>query len=289
MKEIKVAVVDDSPFSVAVISNILTQNGFQVVGSANSLQEALNVVTSESPDVVTMDMTMPGADGIECTKAIHKINPNVKVVIVSSMMDDEIIRKAKKARASGYIQKPVDAEELSLLINRIMADDKLFVELEELFFPAFKEALNDVGNKFFKAVPKYREEEKANNEKVSRGFSVVMGIIGKYGGRILVDMSGETAAKIASRLMGMETAADQDQIISAIMELSNIVAGNACSMINKTNSLYGFRIAPPTAVYGESIMISKAKLDTVSSAVAETSFGDIYFNVGFSRSEHYEY
>ena len=44
-----------------------------------------------------MDMTLPGTDGLECTRAIHKIDSNIKVIIVSSMMDDEIVRKAKKS------------------------------------------------------------------------------------------------------------------------------------------------------------------------------------------------
>ena len=68
MKEIKVVVVDDSPFSVGMISNILTENGFHVVGSANCLKEAVDAVAELKPDIVTMDMVMPGADGIECTK-----------------------------------------------------------------------------------------------------------------------------------------------------------------------------------------------------------------------------
>jgi len=287
MKEIRVAVVDDSPFSVGVISNILTEKGFVVVGSANSLQEAVAVVTAQKPDLVTMDMTMPGGDGIECTKAIHKIDPDIKVVIVSSMMDDEIVRKAKKAKASGYIQKPVDAEELSLLINRVMANEELFTELEGLYYTVFKEALNDTCNKFFKSVPSYKEEQKVNDEKISRGFSVVLGIIGKYGGRMLLDMSGDTARNIAEFLFNQKDLKN-DQIVNAIAEITNIVAGNACSLINKTNRLYGLRVAPPTVVYGESIMISKAELNTVSSVIAETSFGDIYMNIGFSRSEHHE-
>ncbi|MEL7655449.1 MAG: response regulator [Bacillota bacterium] len=287
MKEIKVAVVDDSPFSVSIISNILTEKGFHVVGSANSLKEALAVVSAEKPDVVTMDMTMPGADGIECTKAIRKIAPEIKVIIISSMMDDEIVGKAKKAKTSGYLQKPVDGEELSLLINRIMANEELYAELEGLYYTVFKEAFHDNCNKFFKSVPGYREELKVNDEKVSRGFSVVLGIIGKYGGRMLLDMSGDTARNIAAFLFQQKDL-ESDQIVNAIAEIANIIAGNACSLINKTNNLYGFRVCPPTTVYGESIKISKAELNTVSSVIAETSFGDIYMNVGFSRSEHHE-
>ena len=77
-----------------------------------------------------MDMTIPGTDGFECTQEIHKIDSNIKVIIVSSMMDDEIVKKARKLHVSGYAQKPVDAEELILLINRVMGDKELFSVLE---------------------------------------------------------------------------------------------------------------------------------------------------------------
>lgn len=284
MKEIKVAVVDDSPFSVAMLSNMLTENGFQVVGSANNLQQAVDMVAKESPDVVTMDITMPEADGIECTKALHKTNPDLKVVIVSSMMDDEIIRKAKRAKIAGYVQKPVDAEELTLTIKRIMADEELFAELEKLYYTVFKEALTDTFNKFFHAVPEYHEEENANIEQTSRGISAVMGIIGRYGGRMILDMSTETAASIARTLFKIEQPT-KEHIINVIGEISNIIAGNACSLMNKSNPLFGLRVAPPTIVYGESIKISKSELNTVTSVKADTSFGEIYMNIGFNRGE----
>jgi CheY-like chemotaxis protein/CheY-specific phosphatase CheX len=287
MKKIKIVIVDDSPFSVSMIGNILTEKGFDVVGSGNSLNEALETIEREKPDLVTMDMTMPGADGIECTEAIHKLYPNVKVIIVSSMMDDEIVRKAKKVKVSGYLQKPVDADEIALLINRIMANEELFEELEGLYYNAFKEACAITWNKFFKDVPTFVDEQQVNGEKISRGCSVVMGIIGHYGGRMILDVSFETARKLAAHLFQKEEPSN-DETLNAISEISNIIAGNACSMINKTDSLFGFRVAPPTLVYGESIKISRAELSTVASVVAETSFGDVYMNIGFSRSEGHE-
>ncbi len=283
MKDIKIVVVDDSPFSVAMISNILTENGFQVVGTANSLAEAVETVAKVKPDIVTMDITMPGGDGIECTKALHIVDPELKVIIVSSMMDDEIIHKAKKAKIAGFLQKPVDAEEITLAINRIMADEELFVELENLYYVAFKEALSDTCNKFFKSVPEYIEEENVNDAQNSRGISVVLGIIGKYGGRLIIDMSNDTARNMAAALLKEDTLPN-DQVVNVISEISNIVAGNASSFINKRNNLFGFRVAPPTVVYGEAITISKAELNTVSSVKAGTVFGEIYMNIGFNRS-----
>lgn len=284
MKEIKVVVVDDSPFSVAMLTNVLEENGFKVVGSANGLQEAVKAVSQLKPDIVTMDMTMPGADGIECTKAIHVVNPDIKVVIVSSMMDDEIVRNARKAKVAGYIQKPVDAEELSLTINRIMADEELFEELDGLYFTAFKEALTDTFNKFFKAVPKYKAEEKRNVEQTSRGISVVMGIAGKYGGRMIFDLSNETAQNITSFLLKKDSL-KKDEVVNIMSEIANIISGNACSILNKSNKLLGLRVAPPTIVYGESIKISKSDIGTVSSVEADTDFGEVYMNVGFNRGE----
>lgn len=282
MKDIRIVVVDDSPFSVAMISNILSENGFNVVGSANGLEEAVEAVKQLKPDLVTMDMTMPGADGIECTKAIHKIDPRMKVVIISSMMDEEIIRKAKKAKTIGYVQKPVDAEELTLLINRVMADEELFAELEGSYSTIFKEALTDSFNKLFKTVPTFETEANHNKEQISRGISVVIGIIGRYCGRMILDMSIETARNMAGTMLKTDSLAD-DYVANVMGEISNIVAGNACSFANKGNKLLGLRVAPPTIVYGESIKISKSDFDTVFSVTAATDFGEIFMNVGFNR------
>lgn len=282
MKEIKVAVVDDSPFSVTMLTNILTENGFHVVGSANSLQEAVEMVRSLKPDVVTMDMTMPGGDGLECTRAIHEIAPETKVIIVSSMMDEEILHSAKKAKTAGYIQKPVDGEELSLLIRRVMADEEVFAQLMDSYYTAFKEAVCDSFNRFFKAVPQCSAYDAGNDEQTSMGMSVVMGIIGRYGGRMILDMSDETAKRITGLLLKKDEPSKND-LINVLGELSNIIAGNACSFLNKGNNLYGLRVAPPTVVYGERIQISKSDLDTSIYMEAKTALGEILMNVGFNR------
>lgn len=282
MKDIKVVIVDDSPFSIALIRDMLVDNGFNVIGDAGSLDETIEVVTKLKPDVVTMDMTIPGTDGIECTRAIHAIDPNINVIIVSSMMDDEIVKKAKKNHAAGYIQKPADPEELSLLINRIMADEELFKDLDKIYYKVYKEAFMDVLNKLTKTVPEFGDESNSDEQQVSRGISVVMGIIGKYSGRMLFDMSYDTAEKL-SNFMLKRAPKNAEEMLNIMGELSNMIAGNASSVMNRRNKLLGLRVAPPTIFYGNSINISKAELDTTASAAAKTDFGDIYINVGFQR------
>jgi len=284
MKKINIVIVDDSAFQIALLNDMLTENGFNVVGEAGNLEETIEVVTNTKPDLVTMDMTIPGTDGFECTEAIHKIDPNIKVIIVSSMMDEEIVRKARKLHVSGYAQKPVDADELTLLINRVMADKELFSELEGIYSGIFKEALLNVFNRLTKTVPEITGENNINVEKSSQGISIVMGIIGKYSGRAIFDMSFETASVLAKALLKREPK-NNDEILNAMSELSNMIAGNACSMINKKNKIFGLRVAPPTTFHGESISISKADLEAVYSANAETQFGDLSISIGFGRGE----
>lgn len=282
MGKIRIVTVDDSPFSISLLYDMLTESGFEVVGDAGSLEETIEVVGKLRPDVVTMDMTMPGTDGFECTRAIHAIDPNINVIIVSSMMDDEIVRKAKKTHVSGYIQKPADKEELSLLINRIMADEELYKELEEMYYDVFKEGFMNAFNRMTKTIPEFGEKSTSNTEHVSKGISIAMGIIGKYSGRLLFDMSYDTADKLSNKVL-KRAPKNSQEMLGVIGELCNIIAGNACSVVNKKNKLFGLRVAPPTIFHGDSINISKAELESISSADFVTEYGDIYMSIGFQR------
>ena len=284
MNKTRIVIVDDSPFQVSLLSDLLSENGFEVLGSAGSLDEVKEVIKSLKPDLVTMDMTIPGTDGLECTRAIHDIDPNIKVIIVSSMMDDEIVRKARKNHVSGYIQKPVDSEEITLLINRIMANEELFQELESYYSNVFKESILDIFNKLTKTVPEFTNERTNNIAQSSRGVSIVLGIIGKYSGRMILDMSFEAVSKLSNTLLKREPK-DNEEMLNVMGEIANIYAGNACSMINKKNKLFGLRVAPPTIFHGESISISKGELETIFSAIVNSAFGEIAMNIGFNRGD----
>lgn len=284
MSKTRIVIVDDSPFQVSLLSDLLSENGFEVLGSAGSLDEVKEVIKSLKPDLVTMDMTMPGTDGLECTRAIHYIDPNIKVIIVSSMMDDEIVRKARKNHVSGYIQKPVDSEEITLLINRIMANEELFQELESYYSKVFKESLLDIFNKLTKTIPEFTNESTNNIAQSSRGVSIVLGIIGKYSGRLILDMSYETVSKLSNILLKREPK-DNEEMLNVMGEIANMYAGNASSMINKKNKLFGLRVAPPTIFHGESINISKGELETSFSAIVNSAFGEITMSIGFNRGD----
>lgn len=283
MTGIRVVIVDDSVFSIAVIKNILEDNGIEVVGEAGSLDEVKTVIKEKRPTLVTMDMTLPGTDGLECTRAIHEIDSNIKVIVVSSMMDDEIIKQAKDNNVSAYIQKPIDADELVASINRIMASEELYQELINEYCVIFKEALMDALNKMTKTLLTYKKEYDFNDEFQSRGMTVIVGIIGKFSGRLLIDLTKDTALNLVTAMM-RRLPKNNDEVTAALGEFTNIVAGNACSMLNKKNKAFGLRVSPPTILHGDSVTISHPNFNTTT-AIADSSYGEILLNAGFKRSD----
>jgi len=283
MGKIRIVIVDDSPFSITLLRDILEENGFDVVGDASSLDEVKEVVKEKKPDLVTMDMTIPGTDGLECTRAIHEIDENIKVIVVSSMMDDEIVKEAKENKVSGYIQNPVDPDELITVINRTMASDELYETLKNTYFSVFKECFLDSFNRMTKTLPSYTDEFLTNKEHASKGITIIIGIIGKFSGRMLIDLSKETAENLAASLL-RRTPKNNDEMLAALGEFTNIISGNACSLLNRKNKALGLRVAPPSILYGENLHISSPNFDTIT-AISQTQFGEVLLNAGFKRGE----
>ena len=283
MEDTRIVIVDDSAFSVAFIRNVLENNGFNVVGDAGNLEEVKAVVKEKKPTLVTMDMTLPGTDGLECTRAIHAIDESIKVIVISSMMDDEIVSNAKKNKVSAYLQKPFDSDELVMTINRLTATDELFAFLQESFFPVFKEALMDGLNKMTKSLLTYKDEYDVTGEHNSAGIAVIIGVIGKFSGRMILDLSKDTAHKLTASVFKREPKG-HDEIVAALAEFSNIIAGNACSILNKRNKALGLRVSPPSILSGDSVLISPPDFLT-KSAVGECEFGELLLNIGFTKGE----
>lgn len=283
MEKMRIVIVDDSSFSIAFIRNILESNDFEVVGEAGTLEEVQKVVEETKPALVTMDMTLPGTDGLECTRAIHRIDKNIKVIVVSSMMDDEIVAEAKRNNVSAYVQKPVDADELVTAIRRIMASDELYAFLKNEYFEVFKEGLLDGVNRMTKTLLTYGEINSESREFASAGMTVIIGIIGKFSGRMLIDMSKDTANNLAKALLRREPK-DNQEMIAALAEFANIISGNACSILNKKSKALGLRVAPPSILHGDEVHISSPDFKTTS-VMADSDFGSILLNVGFKRGD----
>ncbi len=100
-----------------------TLKEFQVVGEAASGEEAIKLVQELIPDVVLMDLIMPGMDGIETTREVKKISPRTQVVVLTSYHEDEHIFPALKAGAISYVLKDMKMEKLAETIQRAVNNE----------------------------------------------------------------------------------------------------------------------------------------------------------------------
>ena len=114
----KVLIVDDAAFMRMMIKDILTKNGFDVVGEAADGAQSVEKFKELTPDLVTMDITMPEMDGIAALKEIKQIDPNSIVIMCSAMGQQAMVIDAIQAGAKDFIVKPFQAERVLEAINK---------------------------------------------------------------------------------------------------------------------------------------------------------------------------
>ena len=115
---ITILLVDDHAVVRSGLSKFLMVNkDMQLVGEASDGAESLQMVALHKPDVVLMDLMMPGMDGITATREIHQKYPNVKVIALTSFAEQNMVQGALQAGAIGYLQKNVTARELGNAIR----------------------------------------------------------------------------------------------------------------------------------------------------------------------------
>jgi len=111
---IRIVLVDDHKIvRQGVRAFFDAQEGIDVVGEAGSGEEAVKMVEERVPDVVLMDLIMPGMDGVEATRLAKSISPRTQIVVLTSYHDDEHIFPALQAGALSYILKDVEMDELA--------------------------------------------------------------------------------------------------------------------------------------------------------------------------------
>lgn len=119
----RVFVVDDSVFILEQIKEILNETEFEVSGYAKDGETALEIYDQVKPDIVTLDIIMPGIDGIDTAKMMLKKWPDAKIIMMSSLGDDEIIEQAKQIGIQHFICKPFEENTLIDVLKE-MVDNK---------------------------------------------------------------------------------------------------------------------------------------------------------------------
>lgn len=119
---VKVLIVDDAAFMRMAIRKVLEKNGFEVVAEAENGEVGVEKYMQYSPDIVTMDLTMPEMSGIEALKEIKKHDSNAKVVMVSAMGQEGLVREAIMSGAKSFVVKPYKEDHIVQTLTNIAAE-----------------------------------------------------------------------------------------------------------------------------------------------------------------------
>jgi DNA-binding NarL/FixJ family response regulator len=111
-EQLRVVLVDDHPVYREGLARLLSQSGVEVVAQAGNGPDALSIVEEAAPDVVVMDLNMPGMSGVDVTRKLVERNPASRVLVVSVSAQEEDVTEAILAGASGYVLKDGPVEEV---------------------------------------------------------------------------------------------------------------------------------------------------------------------------------
>ena len=115
-----ILIVDDAAFMRMMIKDILTKNGYNVVGEAENGLKAIEKFTELTPDLVLMDITMPELNGIDALKSIKEKNPSASVIMCSAMGQQAMVIEAIQAGAKDFIVKPFQAERVLEAVKKVI-------------------------------------------------------------------------------------------------------------------------------------------------------------------------
>ena len=116
-----ILIVDDASFMRMMIKDILTKNGYEVVGEAENGLQAVEKYKELSPDLVIMDITMPEMNGIEAVKEIKKINSDATIVMCSAMGQQTMVIEAIQAGAKDFIVKPFQSDRVIEAVSKALS------------------------------------------------------------------------------------------------------------------------------------------------------------------------
>ena len=116
----KILIVDDAAFMRMMIRDILSKNGYEVVGEAENGARAIERYKDLIPDLVIMDITMPEVDGIQAVKEIKKVNGEAKIIMCSAMGQQAMVIESIQAGARDFIVKPFQAERVVEAVKKVL-------------------------------------------------------------------------------------------------------------------------------------------------------------------------
>jgi two-component system, chemotaxis family, chemotaxis protein CheY len=121
----RIMIVDDTMMMRATLRRFLEKAGHEIVGESINGEQAILNYSQFQPDMVTMDITMPGLGGVEAIKQIIESDPAANIIVVSALGQKHIVFEALQAGAKNYILKPIVEDKLLSVISLVLAQNNL--------------------------------------------------------------------------------------------------------------------------------------------------------------------
>lgn len=115
----KLLIIDDSPFIAKEIAGIIEDKGYEIVGHAKNGEAGIDMAEKLDPDIITLDIIMPGIDGIETAKELLNRNSRAKIVMLSSLCDYDTVQEVKEIGLNYLVAKPIEPEKLLEVLEKV--------------------------------------------------------------------------------------------------------------------------------------------------------------------------
>lgn len=116
----KILICDDTKFMRKMLREILSENGYEIIGEAENGRVAVEKYNQLKPDIVLMDITMPELDGIMALKGIIKMDSEAKIIMCSAMGQEEFVLEAIKNGAKDFVVKPFENQRVLDAIEKVL-------------------------------------------------------------------------------------------------------------------------------------------------------------------------
>jgi DNA-binding NarL/FixJ family response regulator len=213
MDTLTVLIADDHPvFRKGLRALLASMPGVMLVGEATNGAEAVRLAEQLQPDVILMDLQMPGGDGLSAIRQIVQTSPHIRILVVTMFQDDDSVFAAMRAGARGYVLKDTDDEDITRAILAIGHDEAIFSPAIAARMMSFFSARPALPVEIF---PELTESERnvlklmaqgANNEAIARQLSFTGKTVRNYVSNIFskLQVADRGQAIIKAREAGLE-------------------------------------------------------------------------------------
>jgi len=116
----RVLIVDDHPLTQEALASLLTQHGFEIVGQAASGEEAIRQAAKQQPDLILLDLSMPGMSGLEALPELRRVAPGSEVIVLTASGTEENLMRAIRGGASGYLLKTESPQRIAEFLRGVV-------------------------------------------------------------------------------------------------------------------------------------------------------------------------